>query len=132
MITPKINHIIIAGRLTAKPELKHTPSGYAVMRLCIAHNESKKDQQGNWQDIPHYIDCVIWGEYAEKIEPKLSKGLIVIAQGRLSTQAYQDPQGIKRKNVEVVINSLSILEDSKPAPITEPDSNGFPPDEQPF
>ena len=48
-----INRVTIVGRLTRDPELRHLPSGTAVLQLGVAVNGRQKDDAGNWIDPTH-------------------------------------------------------------------------------
>ena len=41
-----LNKVILMGRITVEPELKHTPSGVAVTRFTIAVERNFKDANG--------------------------------------------------------------------------------------
>ena len=51
------NHTGLQGRLTADPELRHTPSGVAITSFRLASDTGRKTKDG--QKITNFIDCVV-------------------------------------------------------------------------
>ena len=56
-----INRVTLVGRLTRDPELKHLPSGSAVLELGLAVNGRKQDASGQWVDKPNFFDVKVFG-----------------------------------------------------------------------
>ena len=50
-----INRVTLVGRLTRDPELRHIPSGTAVLELGLAVNGRQQDEAGNWAHISTYV-----------------------------------------------------------------------------
>ena len=70
-----INRVTITGNLTRDPEVRSTQSGMAIMRLGVAVNDRRKNQQtGEWEDVPNFIDCVMFGTRAENVSRYIRKG----------------------------------------------------------
>ena len=79
-----INRVIITGNLTRDPELRSTGSGMAVLKMGVAVNDRRKNQQtGEWEDAPNFIDVVMFGTRAESVSPLPVQGL----EGRHRRQA---------------------------------------------
>ena len=51
-----MNKVILMGRLTRDPELRHTQSNMAVCSFSLAIDRGRKDQNGERQT--DFIDCV--------------------------------------------------------------------------
>jgi single-strand DNA-binding protein len=62
-----INRVTLVGRLTRDPELRHLPSGSAVLQLGLAVNGRQKDEAGNWVDKPNFFDVKVFGNQAEML-----------------------------------------------------------------
>ena len=57
-----INRVEVSGNLTRDPELRSTASGMAVLTFGLASNDSRKNNQtGEWEDVPNFIDCTMFG-----------------------------------------------------------------------
>lgn len=83
------------GRLTRKPELRHTPSGAAVTTVAIASTRRGSD------DDPIYVDLVLWDAQAAFAVEHLVKGQAVTFAGRLEPRPWTDREGNQRVALEV-------------------------------
>ena len=101
-----LNKVILMGRLTADPELKHTPSNVAVCSFSLAVNRSFN------KDETDFFDIVAWRNTAEFVSKYFTKGQQMALSGRLQTRTWEDRNGSKRKTVEVVADEV-FFADSK-------------------
>ena len=62
-----INRVNISGNLTRDPELRQTTSGTAILRFGVAVNDRRRNQSGEWEDVPNFVDCVVFGNRAEPL-----------------------------------------------------------------
>lgn len=100
--------IVVVGNLTDDPELRFTPSGVAVANFTIASTPRTFDKQSNeWKDGETlFLRSAIWREAAENVAESLTKGMRVIAQGRLVQRSYDDREGNKRTVVELQVEEI--------------------------
>ena len=100
--------ITVIGNLTGDPELRFTPSGSAVANLTIASTPRTFDRQSNeWKDGETlFLRCSIWKEAAENVAESLTKGMRVIAQGRLKSRTYDTKEGEKRTVTELDVDEI--------------------------
>ncbi|MDO8143781.1 MULTISPECIES: single-stranded DNA-binding protein [Isoptericola] len=100
--------ITVVGNLTADPELRFTPSGAAVANFTIASTPRTFDRQSNeWKDGEAlFLRCSIWREAAENVAESLTKGMRVIAQGRLQQRSFETREGEKRTVVELQVDEI--------------------------
>lgn len=104
-----INRAAISGNLTRDPELRTTSGGMAVLSLGVAVNDRRKNQQtGEWEDVPNFIDCTMFGSRAEAVSRYLSKGSKVCVEGRLRWSQWER-DGEKRSKVEVVVDEIEFM-----------------------
>ena len=104
-----INRVMICGRLTRDPEMRSTAGGLAVMGLGVAVNDRRRNQQtGEWEDVPNYVDCTMFGPYAQAMERRLSKGAKVAIDGRLRWSQWER-DGQKRSKIEVIVDELEFM-----------------------
>lgn len=97
------NSVTVGGRLSRKPELKHTPSGKAVTNVTLANNNGEINgvEQVSW------IDVVVWGSQAERLVEYMDKGSYITVEGRLQTRSYEEREsGKKRTATEVLARSV--------------------------
>ena len=87
--------ITVVGNLTADPELRYTQNGLPVANFTIASTPRTFDRQANeWKDGDAlFLRASVWREFAEHVAGSLTKGMRVIAQGRLRQRSYQDREG---------------------------------------
>lgn len=107
---PTLNFVILTGRLVQDPELRFTPSGKAVSRLRMASSRPYKDPSGNWQEDTLFIDITAWGDLAERVSRRLTRGSPIMVQGRLRSRTWESETGQKRTAYEIVAFSIQSLE----------------------
>src|SRR5690625_3494837 len=100
--------ITVIGNLTADPELRFTPSGAAVANFTIASTPRRFDrQQSQWTDGDTlFLRCSIWRDAAENVAESMTKGMRVIAQGRLVQRSFETREGEKRTVVELQVDEV--------------------------
>ena len=102
-----LNKVVLAGRLTADPELKQTPSGIAVCSFTLAINRrfSKDGQQE-----ADFIQCQAWRQTAEFITRYFRKGSSLCISGSIQTRSWQDQNGQKRFATDVVADEAMFVD----------------------
>ncbi|EOQ37189.1 single-stranded DNA-binding protein [Butyricicoccus pullicaecorum] len=105
------NHIGLQGRLTADPELRHTPSGVAITSFRLASDTGRKTKDG--KKITNFIDCVAWRAQAEFVGKYLSKGRLVLVEGEITSRNYDDKDGNHRKATEITVDSVHFCDSKK-------------------
>lgn len=103
-----LNKVFILGRLTANPQLRTTSSGQSVASFGVATNRAWTDKTGAKQQEVEYHNVVAWGRQAEIINQFLSKGSLVLIEGRMQTRSWQDQQGQNRKTTEIVCEKMQL------------------------
>lgn len=100
--------ITVVGNLVAAPELRYTPNGLPVANFTIASTPRSFDRQANeWKDGDAlFLRCSVWREFAEHVAGSLTKGMRVIASGRLRQRSYQDKDGNNRTAIELEIDEI--------------------------
>ncbi len=105
-----LNKVVLAGRITADPELKQTPSGVSVLRFTLAVNRrfSRSGEQGEQQT--DFITMVAWRQTAEFIAKYFRKGSAICVTGSIQTRSWQDAQGQKRYATDVVVDEAMFVD----------------------
>lgn len=100
--------ITVVGNLTADPEVRTLSNGSAVASFTIASTPRTFNRNTNqFEDGPAlFMRCSAWRDLAEHCANSLSKGMRVIAQGRLSQRSYQAQDGSNRTVVELTIDEI--------------------------
>ncbi|MCL4553712.1 MAG: single-stranded DNA-binding protein [Actinobacteria bacterium] len=105
-----INRVVLTGNLTRDPELRSTASGMSVLKMGVAVNDRRKNQQtGEWEDVANFVDVTVFGSRAEALTRFLSKGSKVAVEGKLRWSSWETPQGEKRSKLEVVADDIEFL-----------------------
>ena len=99
-----LNHITIMGRLTKDPELRRTGSGIAVTSFTLAVDRDRKNEAGEKET--DFIDCVAWRQTGEFVSKYFAKSSMAVVSGRLQIRTWTDNDGNKRRNAEVVADSV--------------------------
>lgn len=95
-----LNRITIMGRLVRDPELKYTASNTPVTSFTLAVDRDFGEKKTD------FIDCVAWKQTAEFVCNYFHKGSLAVASGRLQLRDWEDQNGNKRRNAEVVVDSI--------------------------
>lgn len=100
--------ITVVGNLTADPELRYTQNGLPVANFTIASTPRTFDRQANeWKDgDPLFLRASVWRDFAEHVAGSLTKGMRVVATGRLRQRSYQDREGQNRTAIELEIDEI--------------------------
>lgn len=99
-----LNKVILQGRLTETPELKHTKTEKAVTSFSIAVEDNRKSGD---ERIVNFFKIQAWGASAEFVCKYFEKGQQIIVEGRLTTSSYTDKNDVKRKDVYIVANNVN-------------------------
>ena len=103
-----LNRVDIMGRLTRDPELRYTQNQTAVANFTLAVDRNAKDQPTD------FIDCVAWRSTAEFINKYFRKGRMAIVSGHLQIRSYEDQNGRKQRNAEVIVENIYFGDSKKP------------------
>lgn len=106
-----VNRVVLVGRLTRDPELRHTTGGKAVCDFSIAVNKKMKPADGSPDADFFRITC--WDRTAEFVGQYMNKGRLVAVDGRLQSRRYTASDGSNREVVEVVADSVQGLDRPK-------------------
>lgn len=114
-----MNMVGLTGNLTRDPEMSTTPGGTEVLSFGVAFNDRKKNSQtGEWEDVPNFIDCVLFGSRAEFLSHALHKGSKVAISGKLKYSSWER-DGLKRSKIEIVVDDVTFMsprQDGQQAP----------------
>ncbi|WOF23260.1 single-stranded DNA-binding protein [Microbacterium betulae] len=100
--------ITVVGNLTADPELRYTQNGLPVANFTIASTPRNFDRaSGEWKDGEAlFLRASVWREFAEHVAGSLTKGMRVVAQGRLRQRSYETKEGERRTSIELEIDEI--------------------------
>ena len=103
-----INKVILMGRLTRDPELRHTGSGTPVCSFTVAIDNGYGENRQT-----DFINCVAWNKSAEFVSNYFGKGKMIIVIGRIATRTWEGQDGKKNYVTEVVASEVSFGESKR-------------------
>lgn len=103
-----INKVILMGRLTRDPELRHTGTGTPVCSFSIAIDNGYGENRQT-----DFINCVAWNKTAEFVSNYFQQGKMIIVIGRISTRSWEGQDGKKNYVTEVVASEVSFGESKR-------------------
>lgn len=103
-----LNKVILVGRVTADPQVRTTPGGQSVTTIGVATNRTWTDKAGQKQEQTEFHNVVLWGRTAEIAGQYLTKGAMVLIEGRLQTRGWTDKNGQQRKTTEVMAERMQL------------------------
>lgn len=103
-----LNRAIILGNITRDPELRTTPSGKAVTTIGVATNRKWTDTNGQKQEQAEFHNVVLWGRLAEIANQYLTKGALVLIEGRLQTRSWEGQDGVKKYRTEIIAENMQM------------------------
>ncbi len=122
-----MNVVVLMGRLTADPELRHTASDIPVTTFSLAVNRRVRAGEERQAD---FINIVAWRQTAEFVSKYFRKGQLVAVEGSISTRKYTDKDGNSRTAFEVVASNVHFAEAKRdaaaaPARMEQPEAPSF-------
>jgi len=115
-----LNKVMLLGRLTRDPELRHTASQMAVATLALAVNRTWKCGDGQRQEETTFVDVTAWAGTAEAAAKYLRKGNQVFVDGRLTLNRWTDNDGKQRSRLQVTAENLQFLDPPSNRPAAPP------------
>lgn len=125
------NIAILAGRVTDEPiyktALKKDKSETQLIRFTLATNYLYLSSASEkYKEYSSFHRVSFFGRRAGWIRDRLSKGDLILVQGRIDNNVWVDPNGIKRRITQIQGQELVFLvrpkkSVEKDAPAPEPD-----------
>ena len=117
------NRIILIGRLTRDPELRATPDGMSVVRFTLAVDRGTRAGE---EKVTDFFDIVAFRQLADTVANYMTKGKLVLVEGRLQTRRYTDREGNPRKAFEILADAVRFLERREMEAGAEPSVADYP------
>ena len=106
-----LNKVILAGRLTADPEMKQTPNGVTLVTFSLAVNRrfSSRDGQGQ-QPEADFFRITAWRNTAEFIAKYFRKGSAICICGSIQNRTWTDQNGQRRYMTDIIADEANFVE----------------------
>jgi len=114
---------IVVGRLGRDPEMRYTQDGTPVTSFSVATDRKWNDREGNLQKETTWFRVSVWGRQAEPCNQYLSKGQMVLVDGRVTASAWKGADGEPRSSLELRADRVVLLSSRGEAGPREEDSD---------
>jgi single-strand DNA-binding protein len=101
----------IIGNLGKDPEMRYTTSGQPVTTFNVATSRSWTGNDGQRKDETTWFRVTVWGKQAETCNQYLTKGRLVLCEGRLAPQIniWTDQSGVPRAGYDMTAFEVKFL-----------------------
>lgn len=103
-----MNKVFLSGRLTKDPELKNT-NNMEITRVTIAVDRRSKEKATD------FFSLVAFGKTAEFLCKWFGKGSKLLVEGHLRYSTYEDKEGVKHYNTDVIADNVEFADSKKKA-----------------
>ena len=117
-----INKVILMGRMTRDPELRHTGKGTPVTTFSIAIDNGYGDNKRT-----DFVNCLAWNKTAEFVTKYFTKGKMIIVIGRITTRSWETQDGKRAYATEVIANEVNFGESKTSPQLNTPQTAAQPP-----
>lgn len=108
--------LTIIGRLGRDPEMRYMPNGDPVTSFSVATDRQYNDRNGQKVKETTWFRVSVFGKQAETVNQFLSKGKMVLVEGRLRTDpktggpaTFTRQDGTVSASFEIVANTVRFL-----------------------
>ena len=127
---PYLNRYSFIGNLTKAPELRFQPTAQkqALCLLNVAINRDSRDESGEKRTQTTFVnDIEVWGPPGEACAHFLTLGSLVLVEGRMDVDQWQDKlSGARRSRMKVVAENVQFLRIRRPDDSQSPDHSPAP------
>ena len=98
---------LVLGYMGKDPEVRYLPSGNAVVEFSVATTEKWKDKNsGDQREHTEWYNCRAFGKLAEIIGEYRKKGDLVLCEGKLRTDQWEDEGGTKHYRTKLNVQNM--------------------------
>ncbi|WP_431472435.1 single-stranded DNA-binding protein [Nonlabens sp. SCSIO 43208] len=103
------NKVQLIGNLGQDPEIINLESGSQIAKFSLATTDRYTNKIGEKVTDTQWHRIVAYNGTAKIINEYVKKGNRIGIEGKLTTRAWEDKDGIKRYTTEVVCNEVLLL-----------------------
>lgn len=111
-----LNSVNLIGRVGKDPEVRNFEGGNKLATFTLATDESYTDRAGQRQEATEWHNIVLNGRLADIAEKYIRKGSMLYIGGKIKTRSWQDQQGQKHYQTEIVGLQLQLLDKREAQP----------------
>ena len=123
---PRINRIMLAGRVVRDFVLRYTTDEVPVATFTVAFNRRVNTKDNQWTEVPGFVDVLVSHRLAEQCAERLKKGSPVYLEGRLQMRKTKGDDGTSRTTLEIKADAVQFL-DRRAAKASEGEAAPSPP-----
>jgi single-strand DNA-binding protein len=97
-----MNKFIGLGNVTREPEARSMADGKTVVNVSIAINEKYKNKNGEYTETTEYVNCVFFGGLADVVAKYVTKGQLILVEGKMKTEKYTDKNGVEKYSTKII------------------------------
>lgn len=120
-----LNKVFLIGRVASDIEMKTTPSGQSVCTFSLATNRTWKGKDGQKKEESQFHRIVLWQRLSEIASQFLTKGSLVLIEGRIQNRSWEDKSGVKRYTTEIIGEGLQMGPRTQGAPMATGEAKNF-------
>ncbi len=120
---PSLNRVQLVGYLGRDSETRFTANGKKYATFTLAVNQAWKSATGEKQEHTDWFSVNAWGKLGDFAAQYLKKGRLVLVEGRLNTDRWDDAKGETHYRTTVVARSIQLL-DRRPEEPEEEEAPG--------
>jgi len=134
--------VTVIGRLGRDPEMRYMPSGDPVTSFSVATDRVWNDKNGQKQKETTWFRVSVFGKQAEIANQYLSKGKMVLIEGRLRPDpktggpaTYTRQDGTVGASFDIVANTIRFLsprDEGEAAPVEDDAGSSHAAEDIPF
>ena len=107
------NKITIVGNVGRDPEMRYTRNGTPVTNFNVPSNHryyvTAEDGSREQREETNWFRIQAFGSIAENCERYVTKGMLVLVEGRLNQDEYTDNEGNSRASLNVIASAVRFL-----------------------
>ena len=107
---PRINSVIIAGRLVRNPDINYFQNGNGVMNLSLVQNNYyKSGEEFKEPTVFAQVKYFAKQEYIDRIGSRLHKASVIYVEGSLAEDRWEDKDGGEKVKTYIKATRIQVL-----------------------
>ena len=94
-----INRVVISGNLTRDGEIRATAGGTTVLTFGVAVNDRRRNASGEWEDVPNFVDCVMFGTRADALAAVTGNDTVNTVVARAARELFRVPRWLRGSTI---------------------------------
>lgn len=108
-----LNKVMLIGHVGADPDVRYVGAAgnqnTKVAQFRLATTEKYKDRNDQIQESTEWHNVVAWRRLADLTEKYISKGTLLYVEGKLKLRTWEDQNGVKRYQTDIVAEKIDML-----------------------